>query len=77
MDVGARRILGEEEEGKMPRKGVKWLEILRGGVQKWEKSGDFGQKKNSTRREGDKYGIMCAFSRFRRIRCYEGKKSWY
>jgi hypothetical protein len=30
----ARRIWGEEKKGKLSRKGVEGLEILRGGVQK-------------------------------------------
>ena len=37
--------LGEGEKGKMPRKGVEGLEILRGCVQKWRKTHIFGQKK--------------------------------
>ena len=38
---------GEGEKGKMPRKGVEGLEILRGGVQKMRKTIIFIQKKIS------------------------------
>ena len=56
--------LGEEKKGKMPRKGVEGLEILRGGVQKWRKTHIFGQKKkNSYRQERKKYGIICGVVR--------------
>ena len=51
---------GEGKKGKMPRKGVEVLEILRGGVQKMRKTMIFIQKKkNIIGQVGVRYDIIC------------------